>query len=79
MSEPEIQTGPGAEVTVDGLHRIDNSVFQRAWLKPSADFTTYTQVMLDPVGIAYKRKPKSTRYNRTRSKFALTDRQMAEM
>jgi hypothetical protein len=74
----EIDSGPGAEVTIDGLHRITNSVFRDAWMKPDADFGVYTKVMLDPVGISYRRKPTHSHYSRGQSNFALTERQSAD-
>jgi hypothetical protein len=42
---PTIQEGPNAEVSFDGLHAVDNSIFQQAWADPDADFARYTQVM----------------------------------
>jgi hypothetical protein len=53
----EIETGPGADVTVDGLHRVSNPTLSMAWIKPGADFSRYTHVRLDPVHIAYRRTP----------------------
>ncbi len=42
---PSIQEGPDAEVTFDGLHRIDNSIFAAAWADPDIDFSRYNKVM----------------------------------
>ena len=42
---PTIQSGPGAELSFDGLVAIDNSVFQRAWIDPDIDLRPYTQIM----------------------------------
>jgi hypothetical protein len=42
---PTIQEGPDAEVTFDGLVRIDNSVFQRAWIDPDIDLSVYDKVL----------------------------------
>jgi len=44
-SEPTIQTGPDAEITFDGLVRIDNSAFSNAWIDPDVDLTQYTKMM----------------------------------
>ncbi len=44
-SEPTIQTGSDAEVTFDGLVRIDNSAFSNAWIDPDVDLTQYTKIM----------------------------------
>ena len=42
---PTIQSGPDAEVSFDGLHRVDNSAFQMAWADPDIDFDHYTKVL----------------------------------
>ncbi len=77
---PTLQTGPDAEVTVDGLYRVDNSLVALAWMKPDMDLRGYTAIMLDPVTVAYQTDPRG----RTRSlgpgdsggNFALTPTQM---
>ena len=76
---PTIQTGPDAEVTVDGLYRVDNSLAQLAYMKPGMDLRGYTAIMLDDVEVSYQRDPQG----RTRAatggatnNFALNDTQM---
>ena len=44
----EVQTGPDAEVTVDGLHRVDNALMALAYVKPDMNLQGYTRFMLDP-------------------------------
>src|SRR5688572_31863994 len=39
--QPRIETGPNAEVTHDGLVRVDRSVVDAAWVKPTLDLTPY--------------------------------------
>ena len=58
---PTLQTGPGAEVTIDGLVRVDNAVVPVVYRKPDMDLTQYTRFMLDPVEIAYQRDPGNLR------------------
>lgn len=58
---PTVQTGPNAEVTADGLYRVDNSVMGMAWVKPDMDLSGYTKFMLDPVVVAYQRDPQGRR------------------
>ena len=58
---PTVQSGPEAEVTIDGLHRVDNSVMALAYVKPDLDLQPYTKLMLDPVSVAYQRDPGSRR------------------
>jgi hypothetical protein len=43
--EPSLQQGPDAEVTFDGLVRIDNGRFRDSWADPDIDFSQYTKFM----------------------------------
>lgn len=81
VKQPVLETGPNAEITHDGLVRVRWSRFEYAWLKPDADFGRYSQVMMDPVSIAYKREPRETEGRRSPDKgnFALSDSQMTDM
>ena len=49
---PTIETGPDAETTHDGLVRVDNSAFQRAWVDPTIDLSQYNKIM--PGGAAFE-------------------------
>lgn len=60
---PTLQTGPNAEVTIDGLVRVDNSVMQLAYMKPNLDLIGFDKFMIDPVVVAYQKDPRG----RTRS------------
>jgi hypothetical protein len=51
---PNLQTGPDAEITYDGLHRLDNTSMDAAWMKPDIDLGAYTGLMLAGAGIALK-------------------------
>jgi hypothetical protein len=51
-SEPTIQTGPDAEVSFDGLVRVDNARFRGVWVDPDIDFSRYTQVL--PGSVEYQ-------------------------
>jgi len=53
-SPPEIDTGPEAEVTFDGLHEVKNSRADRAWARPGFDLSVYTKIMLEGAGIEYR-------------------------
>jgi hypothetical protein len=56
---PTIQQGPDAEVTFDGLVRIDNSVFSNAWIDPDVDLTKYHKVMPGGADFEYRAVKKS--------------------
>ena len=79
---PTVQTGPEAEVTIDGLYRVDNSVVALAYVKPDLDLQPYTKLMLDPVSIAYQRDPGSRRSVQPgagESNYALSPSQMEDL
>lgn len=42
---PTIATGADAETTHDGLIRVDNSAFQRAWVDPTINLSQYSKIM----------------------------------
>lgn len=77
---PTLQTGPEAEVTVDGLVRVDHAVIPVVFRKPDIDLTGYQKFMLDPVEVAYQRDPggrtTSGYGGGAQGNFALTPRQM---
>ncbi len=63
---PTIQEGPNAEVSFDGLHLVDNSVFGTAWADPDIDFSRYSKFM--PGGAFFEyRAVKNTGSSRARS------------
>ncbi|RLA34088.1 MAG: hypothetical protein DRR11_03735 [Gammaproteobacteria bacterium] len=50
---PSIQEGPEAEISFDGLHKVDNSQASAAWARPDFDISQYTKIMLVGAGIEY--------------------------
>jgi len=80
---PTVQTGPNAEVSVDGLHRVDNSIMAVGYLKPDADLSAYSAIMLDPVTVAYKKDPRGRRRGAAvgggDTNFELSSRQMESL
>lgn len=68
--QPRIETGPDAEVTHDGLHRVAKSVLDAAWVKPDLDLTGYTKLLIANAGIAYRKlDPVSDFQARSESEF----------
>lgn len=79
-TEPlELESGPNAEISHDGLVRAHGSEFAGIWVKPDADISRYDQLLIGQVRMAYKRKPDSRRYSSTGNNFALTDSQVERM
>jgi hypothetical protein len=73
---PQIQTGPDAETTYDGLVRVNRSVMDVAWVKPDFDLTGYSKIMLVSGGIAYRevKDPGSlTRARSSTSEFPISE------
>jgi hypothetical protein len=51
---PTIQTGPEAELSFDGLHKVDNSQADVAWARPDFDISGYTKIWPLGAGIEYR-------------------------
>ncbi|MDX1506674.1 MAG: DUF3313 family protein [Woeseiaceae bacterium] len=51
---PTFQQGPGAEVTHDGLTRLDNTVMDAVWARTDIDLSEYNKIMFDGVGIEFR-------------------------
>ena len=68
---PTIQTGPDAEVTHDGLHRVTGARrIQRAWVKPNLDLQPYSKLLPVSAGIHFRRPPR-----KASREFALSEAQ----
>ena len=52
--KPRVQTGPDAEVTADGLYRVDKATMAAAWVKPDLDLRPYKKLMLKGAEIQYR-------------------------
>ena len=44
-ASPTIQTGEDAEVSFDGLHKVDNARFRSSWADPDIDFSRYSKII----------------------------------
>jgi hypothetical protein len=51
---PTLQTGPDAEITHDGLTRVDNSALDVAWVRAGTDLSGYSKILFKGVGIEYR-------------------------
>lgn len=68
QTAPTVQQGPDAEVTFDGLVRVDNARFNDVWIDPDIDFSRYNKVMVGEAAFEFRavRKNAST-HSRTSS------------
>lgn len=80
-SSPEFQTGPDAEVTHDGLTRIDRTIMDAVWARNDINLSGVNKVMFVGVGVEYRNvtgpysgragMTSSTRASANRSEFQL--------
>ena len=53
-STPTFQEGAAAEVTFDGLTRVEGMVMDNVWARIDIDLKGYTKVMFEGVGVEYR-------------------------
>ena len=76
QATPAVQMGPDAEVTHDGLHKVDHSRMRLAWVRPDADLSGYTKLLLTDAGVEYRAVKGGThtaRTNSMRSEFPMSE------
>ena len=81
-TEPTVQTGPDAEVSFDGLHRVDHASMKLVWVKPDLDLSGYNKIRLVGAGIEYKAvkdAPRTARASSSRSEFPMDENQKARL
>lgn len=74
--EPNPATEPEAGDIQEGLHRVDPSIMEAAWVKPEFDLSGYTRIMLVPTAVQFRDVPERSTDARTRvmtEEFPLTD------
>ncbi len=62
---PTIQQGEDAEVSFDGLHKIDHARFASAWADPEIDFSRYSKVIPAGAEFQFRAVKKTTRRARS--------------
>lgn len=78
---PTIQQGPNAEITFDGLHAVDNSVFKLAWADPDIDFSKYNQFIAGNTFLEFRavRKISSTQAMSTSREFYIDEKNREQL
>lgn len=56
-AQPLLATGPDAEVTEDGLHRVHPAIMADAWVRPDMDLSGYTRILLMPTAVQFRDVP----------------------
>jgi len=80
-SQPELQSGPDAEITKDGLVRVDHSTFSKTYVKPGMDLSKYDRMYVVTAGTDYRDVTTSPaeRYGGSgRNEYPLDEKQRAE-
>jgi len=73
---PTFQTGPGANMSADGLAMVNDSAVSRAWIRPGIDLRGYDKIMLIHAGIKYRSVREVNRlYNSNVTEFPLDQSQ----
>ncbi len=66
-SAPTIQTGEDAEVSFDGLHKVDNARFMSSWADPDIDFSRYSKFIPGGAEFQFRAVRQSSGTTRARS------------
>jgi hypothetical protein len=53
-STPQFQSGPDAEITHDGLTRVDKTVMDTVWARTDIDLSDYSKVMFEGAGVEFR-------------------------
>ena len=65
-AQPFLATGADAEVTEDGLHRVDRSIMGAAWVRPDLDLSGYTRIFFSPTTVEFREIADGVRGARSR-------------
>ncbi len=75
-AQPPMEAGNAANVTEDGLNRVDQSVMDAASVKPGLDLTPYRQILVMPTGVSFRSIPESENRvsnRQSRAEYPLSD------
>jgi len=54
LGQLRFAAGADADVTEDGLHRVDASLVRDAWARPGVDLSTYRAIYIMPTGVSFR-------------------------
>ena len=66
-AQPIFAIGDDADVTEEGLHRIDPAIMEAAWVRPDFDLSGYTRILLMPTAVQFRDVPERSSDARTRA------------
>jgi hypothetical protein len=53
-STPTFQTGEDAEVSFDGLTRVDDTIMDAVWARTDIDLTSFRKIMFERIGVEFR-------------------------
>ena len=71
-----LASGAEADVTAEGLHRVDPSIMQAAWVKPGFDLAAYTRILLMPTAVQFREvveRPNNARTRISTEEFSVSE------
>ncbi len=77
-----LRVGPDAEITVDGLHRVEGTTIDAAWVKPNLDLSRYTKIYMMPTDIHFREvdeRVASVRARESETEFTISDTSKARL
>ncbi len=80
-AQPILATGPDADVSEDGLHRVDPSIMDAAWVRPDMDLSQYKRILFMPTAVQFRDVRKRSFNIRTRAdvkEFWISDDKKAQ-
>jgi len=77
VPEPKLQEGPTAEVTFDGLVRVDNTTYQRVWVRKDINLADYDKILLKGADVHYRavKKPVGIRASSSAQFFPMDEKE----
>jgi hypothetical protein len=70
---PTFQEGPDAEISFDGLVRVDNTAFKKVWADPDTDLSNYTKIIPKKAEIEFRAVKGSARLS-SKSEYPIDEK-----
>ncbi|MGI9259756.1 MAG: hypothetical protein ACR2QQ_13055 [Gammaproteobacteria bacterium] len=75
-AQPILAIGPDADVTEEGLHRVEPSIMEAAWVLPDLDLSKYRRILLMPTAVQFRDVRETSTYAQSKAgtiEFPLND------
>ena len=75
-AQPILAIGADADITEEGLHRVEPSIMEAAWVLPDLDLSKYSRVLLMPTAVQFRDVAATNTYAQSKinaSVFPLTE------